>query len=156
MPIINGNAYWAALQQPNTTFDPKWQIDVCNLTAEMKSIVEDTGLRVKNKGDDRGDFVSLSRRTLRKDGTPNMQPDVKDRGKNPFTELVGNGSEVNVKFRTWEYDNSFGKGTSGDLMAVQVVNHIPYASKEGDFEDFEALDAPAADDFDDLPLTQAG
>ena len=56
--MINGKAFWASLQTPNTTFDPCYQIDVA-LDSANKKLVEAAGLTIKNKGDDRGDFVSI-------------------------------------------------------------------------------------------------
>lgn len=151
MTIISGKAHWAAIKTPNTTFDPQWQIDV-TLDADNKAIVESAGLKVKNKGDDRGDFVSLKRKVTRASGESNQAPTLIDRQNRPMTPvLIGNGSDVNVKFKAFEYNNSFGKGISADLQSVQVVNLVEY---EGNDEDsFGAIDAPEGDDFDALPMS---
>mgnify|MGYP003625143821 CR=1 FL=1 len=151
MTIITGNAHWAAIKTPNTTFDPQWQIDV-TLDAENKAIVEGTGLNIKNKGDARGDFVSLKRKVTRANGEANQAPTLIDRQNRPMTPvLIGNGSDVNVKFKAFEYDNSFGKGVSADLQSVQVVNLVEYEGADDD--SFGAIDAPDADAFDSLPLS---
>ena len=78
--------------------------------------------------------------------------------KRPFTDLVGNGSKVAVKYfvREWEYAGK--SGTTADLKAVQVLEHIAY----GDGEDFDIVessvggDIDEVEDFDDLPMTAAG
>jgi len=49
--------------------------------------------------------------------------------------LVGNGSDVNVLFKTFEWEYAGKSGVSADLQAVQVVNLIPY----GDGEDFDVV-----------------
>jgi len=78
MSVISGTAYWASITSPNTTFDADgtWSIDVGNLDADNKAIAEKDGLTIKNKGDDRGDFVSIKRNVKRKDGNLNSAPGV--------------------------------------------------------------------------------
>ena len=67
MSVISGKAYWASVTSPNTTFDADgtWSIDVCNLDEANKAIAEKDGLTIKNKGDDRGDFVNINRHVKR-------------------------------------------------------------------------------------------
>ena len=64
MSVLKGNAYWASITSPNTTFDSDgvWTIDVGNLDAKNKKMAQEDGLNVKNKGDDRGDFVTIKRK----------------------------------------------------------------------------------------------
>jgi len=136
--IISGTAYWACVVSPNTTFDPhRWEINVCNLSDETKAMVEEDGLTIKNKGDDRGDFVTIKRNLTRKDGGTNDAPKVVDADNSPMhNTLIGNGSLVNVKYRpyAWSYGNR--KGVSADLSAVQVVDLVEYMAT-GDFEKVE-------------------
>ena len=63
MAVISGKAYWASVTNPNTTFDADgvWTIDVGNLDKKAIAQLKDEGLTIKNKGDDRGDFVSIKR-----------------------------------------------------------------------------------------------
>ena len=61
MPVLSGKAYWAAISNPNTTFEPVWSIDLA-LDAKAKKEAIDLGLTVKNKSDDRGDFVTIKRK----------------------------------------------------------------------------------------------
>lgn len=151
--MISGKAYWAALQAPNTTFDPCWQIDVA-LDKANKKIVEKAGLTIKNKGDDRGDFISLKRRVDRKDGKTNNAPAVIDAQLRPFTDLIGNGSEVIVKAGTFDWNFKGKTGVGADLIKVQVVKHIAYAGATDD-EDFQVIGGDE-DDFDAIPLADAG
>jgi len=67
-------------------------------------------------------------------------------------DLIGNGSEVIVQYRTYEWSNRFGSGIGADLVAVQVLELVPY--KGGQVKDelevqgtTKVLDTP--DDFDD-------
>ena len=151
--MINGKAFWAALQTPNTTFDPCWQIDVA-LDKANKKLVEAAGLTIKNKGDDRGDFVSIKRKVARKDGKENQAPAVIDDKLRPFTDLIGNGSLVNVKVNTFDWEFKGKSGVGADLIKVQVVEHVSYAGATDD-EDFQVIGGDE-DGFDDIPLANAG
>ena len=136
--IISGTAYWAAVVSPNTTFDPHcWEINVCNLSDETRAMVEEDGLDIKNKGDERGDFVTVKRKLLRKDGGTNDAPKVVDADNSPMhNTLIGNGSLVNVKYRPYAWSYSNRNGVSADLMAVQVVDLVEYMA-DGDFDAVE-------------------
>ena len=147
MSVINGKAYWASITNPNTTFDADgvWSIDVGNLSKEQKAIAEKDGLTIKNKGDDRGDFVSIKRNVKRKDGNVNKAPDVLDAQKRTMIDtLIGNGSTVNVLYTTYEWQFKGRSGVSADLKKIQVVELVPY---QGDADDaFDVIpDGYAAD-----------
>ena len=73
--VISGKAYWASIATPNTTFDPDgvWTVDVGNLDKAAIDQLKNDGLTVKNKGDDRGDFVTIKRKVRRKDGQMNRE-----------------------------------------------------------------------------------
>lgn len=130
MPVLNGKAYWASVVTPNTTFDEDgvYSIDLAVDEENKKSAVTE-GLSIKNKGDERGDFVTIKRKAKRKDGSLNRAPDIMDNMKRPLQNtLIGNGSTVNVLFKTYEWNHkpTNRSGKSADLQAVQVVNLIPY------------------------------
>ncbi len=160
MSIITGKAQWASVLQPNTKYEPAWQIDVCNLDAKSKKILKADGIahKIKNVGDDRGDFIKITQKVDKRDGTKFEAPKVVDGMKRPFTQLIGNGSEVAVKYAVSNYEYSGNKGIAAYLKAVQVLKHIPY----GDGEDFDIVESSTGgdvddmDDFDDLPMTAAG
>ena len=52
--MLTGKVYWASVVEPNTTYEPAWQVDICIEDAETKAKLESIGLPIKNKGDDRG------------------------------------------------------------------------------------------------------
>ena len=135
MSVISGTAYWASIISPNTTFDSDgtWSIDVGNLDADNKALAEKDGLTIKNKGDDRGDFVSIKRNVKRKDGNLNSAPEVLDAQKRTMMNtLIGNGSKVNVLYTTYEWKYKGRAGVSADLTKVQVIDLVPY---QGDADD---------------------
>ena len=154
MSVINGKAYWASITSPNTTFDSDgvWTIDVGNLDEKNKKIVESDGLAVKNKGDDRGDFITIKRNVKRKDGNMNNAPLVLDAQKRTIMNtLIGNGSTVNVLYTTYEWKFKGRAGVSADLKKVQVVNLVPY---QGDADDaFDVIpDGYTSTEADEIPF----
>ena len=155
MSVISGTAYWAAITNPNTTFDSDgvWSIDVTNLDKKNLEIVKKDGITLKNKGDDRGDFVTVKRRVRRKDGSLNRAPDLVDGQKRTMTNtLIGNGSKVNVHYTTYEWEFKGRAGVSADLRAIQVVDLIPY-NTEAD-EAFDVVDGGFTSDEgdEDIPF----
>ena len=152
MSVIKGSAYWASIVSPNTTFDSDgvWSVDVGNLDKKNLEVAKTDGLEIKNKGDDRGDFVTVKRKVRRKDGNMNKAPEVKDAQKRTIMNTaVGNGSTVNVRYRAYPWEFGGRKGISGHLLGVQVIELIPYAS-EDDGEDFEVYSKGySADDTDE-------
>ena len=136
MPVISGTAYWAKVHQPH--FDQYneqgiFSIDV-TVDAKTKKQLQDLGLgpRIKNKGDERNDFVTIKRKYTRKDGTKNSAPRVVDSKKTPISSdvLIGNGSLVNVAFDTYDYNVKGNQGVGASLKAVQVIKLIEYSPSE--------------------------
>ena len=141
MSVISGTAYWAAITNPNTTFDSDgvWSVDVADLDKKALDSIKNDGLSIKNKGDDRGDFITIKRKVRRKDGSLNRAPDLVDGQKRTMTNtLIGNGSKVNVHYTTYEWEFKGRPGVSADLRAVQVTELIPY-NTEAD-EAFDVVD----------------
>lgn len=132
--IISGTAFWAHVLTPNTRFDPdgEWSIEICNLDATNKKIAEDDGLSIKNKSDDRGDFVCLKQYARTRDGIPRGMP-VKDSLRNPFPteKRIGNGSKVNASYFPRAY-KEYGGGVKGYLLGVQVVDLVEYSGDDFD------------------------
>ena len=124
MNVLKGKAHWASISSPNTTFEPVWTVDLA-LDGDQLAKAKSLGLPIKNKGDDRGDFVKIKRNVKRRDG-----------------------SDVNVAFKTYEWEYAGNKGVGTDLMAVQVVNLVPYSGSEDDAFDV-VPDGFMSDDGDD-------
>jgi hypothetical protein len=140
MTIITGKAYWASITTPNKTFDIDgvWTLDVCNLDKKNIEMVKADGLTIKNKGDDRGDFVTIKRKVKRKDGNENLAPIVVDAQKRPLINtLVGNGSVVKVLYSTYDWEFKGRNGTSADLRSVMITDLVPYEA--GPKEDFDVV-----------------
>ena len=150
MPVLNGKSHWASISSPNRTFEPVFTIDLSLEGAELEK-AKKLGLKVKNKNDDRGSFVTIKRKLNRKDGGENNPPALKDGNKRDISgTLIGNGSEVNVLFKTYEWEYAGNTGIGTDLQAVQVVNLVPYGGDDDDFDvvpgGYNAEDASFDDD----------
>ncbi len=125
MSVVSGKANWASVQTPNTKFQPQWCIDLEVSDGDEKALLK-AGL-TKNKNG----WFKFSRRVEGVEGK-NKAPVVVDTKGKPFNELIGNGSEVRVQYKTWKskkYDY-----IGADLVAVQVVEHIPYGGGGLEFE----------------------
>jgi hypothetical protein len=138
---LTGKCYWASVVEPNITFEPAWQVDLC-LDADSKALVEGAGLNVRNKEDERGEFVTLKRKVQGKNG-PRQAPTVVDSQNNPWDKkLIGNGSVVTVKALPFEWNYAGKAGVSADLAAVQVVEFIEYAMDK----DFDVVEGGYVND----------
>tara|TARA_R110002020_G_scaffold33278_3_gene101522 strand:- start:3733 stop:4278 length:546 start_codon:yes stop_codon:yes gene_type:complete len=135
--IVSGSAYWASVVAPNTTFDSDgvWEINVCNLDEDTVADLEAEGVDVKNKDDEKGNYVLAKRRVKRKGGDVNSPPKVVDSNNTPMhNTLIGNGSLVNVKFSPYEWTFGNKQGIGLDLQAVQVIDLVEYTTGAEDFE----------------------
>jgi hypothetical protein len=146
MALLKGKAFWAKIVGgPQLAFDKvtkEWSVDV-SLDAEGVKQAADLGIssKVKNKGDDRGNFITFKRREKKTDGTPNQAIRIYDHHGQPWKGgLIGNGSEVNVKFNVYEGRN----GKRPVILALQVWNHVPYEgpAMDSDFPTREDADVP--------------
>jgi len=145
MTVVKGKAYWASVQQPNTTYEPEWGIDIL-VDDNNRAAFEADGVTIKNKDDERGDFVHIRQKVARRDGSQNEAPSVVDAQKNPFMGLIGNGSVVNVMYTPFAWEMNGKSGVSPLLKKVQVVDLVEYKAGE-DFdveEGFTAAQAPSA------------
>ena len=131
---ITGKCHYASITEPNTKFDPVWSIQV-EVNDDKREVVEKSGLNIANKGDERGDFVTIKRKVHRKDGTQRNAPLVMDSQNNRWNneKKIANGSTVNVKAIPYEWDYAGKSGISADLAAVQIVDFIEYSGNQQDF-----------------------
>lgn len=134
MAVIKGKVKWASVQAPNTKFTPQWTIDVVLEKDEAKKL-KSAGFNVKKDKD--GDIIlKCKKNVMRKDGTQNSPPRIVDAGKNPFKELIGNGSVCNVQYNPVDWEYAGKKGVSANLVGVQVLEHVAF----GGGDEFEVIE----------------
>ena len=131
MALVEGVAYWASVQAPNTTYDPEYCVDLV-ISDEDAATLKGKGLRLKEI--DGKPAIKFKRGVARKDGTDNPKPTLRDAENNPFHELVGNGSKVIVQYRIYDWEWKGRAGVSADFCGMQVLEHVPYKTVEGESE----------------------
>lgn len=146
--IIRGELNWAkVLGNPrlNTFTDEReWSVDVtpdANSRKLLKKEKIDDKLREPKEGDSRTEsYMSFRQKEYREDKrtgerVANDPIPVEDvRGQPwPSNKLIGNGSIADVKFKKIDYGK--GKPTGAYIMAIRVLEHVPYV-----VDQFEPLD----------------
>lgn len=157
MPVVTGKVKWASVKSPNTKFTPQWCIDVI-LDVQTAKSMKAEGYNVKKDKD--GDLVLKCKRNVKRaDGTENAPPRVVDSSKQPFNDLIGNGSVCNIQYTPFPYTYAGRSGIATNLIGVQVMEHVPYlqdefevVEKEGEESSIphNAKDAPYVDGLDDF------
>jgi len=148
MALIRGKGFYTkVLGKPQPAYDKtknEWSFD---LSLDAAGLAEAKRLgfmeKVKNKGDDRGQYVTFRRAEFKGDGEVKNQPFkvVDHHGKDwDPKKLIGNGSVLNVRYNVYPGR----KGNKPVALAIQIWEHIPYEGKN-DFPTKESTDT--ADDF---------
>jgi hypothetical protein len=143
MPVVSGTAYWASVTQPNTTYEPRYSV---NLVVDEKTAkdFEARGFNIKQM--DEGPALVIKRDVNGPNGMIRPAPKLFDAAKREINCLVGNGSKVKVQYKEW-HSNRKGVDYQGlDFMAMQVIDLVSYANQPGD--EFE-VETESADPFED-------
>lgn len=135
--VIHGKAHWAKIVGParmNNYDEKEWSIDVTP-DAEGLDLLKKLGLsdrlRDPREGDKRTErFIAFRHKALKADGSPADPIRIVDAKAEKWPEgrLIGNESEVNVKFVVKDYGKGKKKGVY--IRAVQVVNLVPYEVRD--------------------------
>lgn len=142
--IVQGTAYWAKiLGAPKWGYEnqyKEWSIDVAIDSKTKKKLLAEgmSEAYVRNKGDEKGDFLTFKRRETKKDGEPAKPFQVigPDKAPWPQNKLIGNGSTVNILVLF----NEAKHGMKPALIKLQVVELKEYEGDDAD-DGFPAYDA---------------
>lgn len=137
---IRGKAKWAKiLGAPKPAYNPsekEWTIDLI-LDAAGVAALKKLGLGKKVRESDDGEpFIKFERASHKKwgpeQGAPNKPISVVDEFGEEWdqTQLIGNGSVVEVDFTTYESTWNGKKFIKPAILSVKVLTHIPYEAKE--------------------------
>lgn len=149
--IISGIAHWAkVVGAPGWGYKnqyKEWSMDVAIDESTEAKLLE-AGMDksyIKNKGDDRGNFITFKRRELKRDGSPGKPIAIVDaRGSDwDGKTLIGNGSKVDCKIILNDVEGQ--KGTKPGLLKVRVAELVAFEGREDD-EDF-TYDTSAAEEW---------
>jgi len=160
--VIHGVAHWAKIlgdPVPNYGGDNReWTIDVTP-DADGTKILRDLGVdsRIKNKGDERANFIQLRQKEKRLDGTLNRAPAVVDEDGRPWPKdkLIGNGTVVDVKFSFRDYGPGKQPGIYPEAIRIRehkeyIPQHFaPIAGREDDEPKADEKPQGHIKDFDD-------
>ena len=127
--FVDVTLYWAFLNEKNDLSE-KYQVDLCNLNDQQVEKLEELGLAVRNKGDERGNF--LTAKSARYPITPyNTSGDE-------IHEKVANGSKASVLFDTYDWNFKNKAGVSMGIKKLIVTDLIAYEAEVTE-EDVEVL-----------------
>lgn len=124
---------WANLYTRNKLSN-KYQVDLVNLTEDQIKLIEETGVSVRSKDDERGFFVTCKSSNYEiiphdKNGDV-IGPDI----------LVGNGSRANVMVKPYGWTNPQGKkGLSLGISKLVVTDLKQYVPEDNLMEEEETL-----------------
>ncbi len=136
MAIIKGPASWAKIlgnPRPNkfNPANPEWSIEVGVDDETFRQLRKDgLGARVKNKDDERGDFISFRRKLYNFKGETNDPIKVVDADGNewPKNKLIGNGSIVLIRYNVRKNEQT--GQNNAYIQAVKVLEHVPYEADD--------------------------
>jgi hypothetical protein len=140
--VLEGQAFWAHVNETNG-LSGKYQLDISQLENEAVEKCLEVGFNVANKGDDRGNYVTVK---------SSYPPRLVDAKKNPLAAgtMIGNGSVVKVIVNSYDYNFKGKKGVGAGFKAVQVIDLVNYVSKEDDLFDTESGYVSKDGDFDEI------
>lgn len=131
MALVKGTAYWARVFTPDTMFEPKWCLDLEVSEADAK-VLEEAGLTRKEAKDGvDGIRFQFKRKVETSKGEKKTPPIIVDKHNKRTKEAIGNGSEVLVQYRTYEWEYKKKSGIGVDLQGVKVLTLVPYAGADG-------------------------
>jgi hypothetical protein len=129
---IKAVTYWACLSHKNEMSD-KYQVDLCLLSDAAVAKLSESGIPVKNKDDDRGNFITC------KSANP-IRSYFEDGSQIVEGTLIGNGSRVVASVGSYDWEFKGKKGTSPSLKRLVVTDLVEF----GDGVEDEPIDLEAA------------
>lgn len=141
--VIRGKASFArVLGDPVLNYDKsgkEWKLDV-QITKDTVKEIKSLGIgdRVKSKDEylDGSPYLSFKQAEFRKDGKPNFPIKVVDIKGNDWdqSKLIGNGSDIDVKFVVMDHGTGKKKGVY--IRSIRVLKLVEYGGKS----EFDAID----------------
>lgn len=137
-------------ERPNTKIKKtgRWSLQIFTRDKAQKQEWEKLNIKVKMNEDDVGVFytANIARNAVKSDGKPADPPKVVNGNLVSIDpNSIGNGSICNLRIFQYEYTFEGTKGIATSLMAVQVIKHIVYHRKQGEFEEFDAVETEVID-----------
>lgn len=118
---IQATLFWPNLRTTNS-YSNKYQVDLSNLSDAAVSFFKKHGVNVRNKDDERGNFVTS------KSGFE-IIPYTEDGTE--ITANVGNGSQAKVMLHIVEGSGQFGPWVTASIRKLVVTDLVEYESGDG-------------------------
>ena len=114
--VINATAFWANLQSINE-LSGKYQVDLGGLSTAAVEALECQGISVRNREDDRGNYITVKSRNPIK---------AYDTSGEEVGALIGNGSGVKAVIGYYDWTFQSKKGRSPSLLKMVVTELSVY------------------------------
>ena len=116
--VINATVFWCEHNKTNE-MSGKYQVVLGNLSDKAVLAIETAGVAVRNKGDEKGDFITC------KSMKPIRIYDA-DGDEIPPQVNIGNGSKAvaQIGFYPWSFKNT--KGVNPSLMRINVSELVEF------------------------------
>lgn len=118
---FTGKAKWAKVYKPDEKYN-NYAINL-EMDAPSKKEFDATGIRVQPKKDESDGKTYYRFRRSEEDGAPLV---VDNQGE-PFSKLIGNGSDVTVRVESYD-SKKYGKGHR--LMAVRINDWVEFDAEK--------------------------
>lgn len=126
---FTGPCKWAKVYQPDDyKGDKKWKVNLY-LNKETKKLLKDSGVQLKIRDDEDGEFVVFSRPVERQyqDELKFFEPPkIFNKELEKIEDLIGNGSVITAKISVFDT----AKGTGHRLEAIRVDNLVKYEENQ--------------------------
>jgi len=129
---VKADIMWACTSEPNSE-SGKYQVDLCNLSENAIRALEDMGINVRNKQDDKGFFV-----TAKSANYPIPVIDAEGNTINPKVK-IGNGSKGVALVKPYSYTYKGKRGVGAGINKLIVTDLIEYNAPVEDVNLEEAL-----------------
>lgn len=139
---VKGKCKWAYVKNLDTKYEPQWKITIFMDPTEAKRMME-VGFKVHRVDEllnpDLAELGQYRMNCTRKEkkrgkaaGQLNDPPILIDADNEPFEDILGDGSDVIVTYKVYNWTYNGNPGVSPDLEKVKVINLIPYVPKDAE------------------------
>ena len=128
--VVQGELHWPFLSRKNEMSN-KFQVDVGQLSEAAVNALGMMGLSVKNKGDERGSFITC--------GSQFAIPAYNTDGQEIDGEVVGNGTKAKVAVGFFDWNFKGKEGRSPAIRRLVVTDLVKYEAETVDVDMDEAL-----------------
>tara|TARA_B110000967_G_C18901607_1_gene575807 strand:+ start:8249 stop:8662 length:414 start_codon:yes stop_codon:yes gene_type:complete len=128
--VVSCELHWPFLNKQND-MSGKYQVDIGKLSSKAVDALSVMGIAVRNKGDDRGNYVTVK----------SINPIQPAFGGIDAVEssLIGNGTKANAAIKPYHWDFKGKQGTSPSLAKL-LVTEVAVYDKDGGGDDALNMD----------------